>query len=314
MNIKAQNISKEVFRKYARNYDDHRFILSSIFDYEGKDTYDIVHCRGVLSHTDDKEGAFSRIAGRLKPGGYLIFGDPNKAGGFQNMLQRHIIYSLAAGKDDMVAVAERLFKEDIDRSQKFILRTRRAIIFDRWIVQKQNDASVGEVLQWFDDNGLVLYSAYPPVVFPALGDSAHHRPKFEPQTFKDMGVLTEAVWLMQNDEDRSEVPRILQPLREWARAQHSLVDYLADCHKESVIDHETVKEKIDEYLVVLGQVDLVSHLHRRMKGLLEEAKEVLDILKSRDVDKVRNFVMGAKHLFRGAIGVRHVDFVAYRPS
>ena len=53
MNAKAQAISKEVFRKYARDYDTHSFICSSIFEYASKDDkkYDIVHCRGVLSHT-----------------------------------------------------------------------------------------------------------------------------------------------------------------------------------------------------------------------------------------------------------------------
>ena len=41
----------------------------------------------MFSHTYNKEKAFNKLASFLKPGGYLIFGDPNKIGGFQNMLQ-----------------------------------------------------------------------------------------------------------------------------------------------------------------------------------------------------------------------------------
>ena len=81
--------------------------LDSIFDYAPKDDkrYDIVHCRGVLSHTAAKEAAFSKIATFVKPGGFLIFGDPNKAGGFQNMLQRYAVYRFASTPDEMVEVS-----------------------------------------------------------------------------------------------------------------------------------------------------------------------------------------------------------------
>lgn len=312
MNDNAQSISKEVFRKYTKNYSEHKFFCSSIFDYKSSEKYDVVHCRGVLSHTDDKEGAFSKIASFLKPGGYLIFGDPNKAGGFQNMLQRYILYKFATSWDDIVAIAERLFKDDIDRSQKAVNRTRRAIIFDRWVVQKQDDPSVGEVLQWFDDNNLIFYSSYPPILYPVFGDSVHHRPKFEPQTFKDIGVLTESVWLMQNESDSLEVPRILQPLLKLSKKQFSLVDYMSDCNMNSVIENTILKQKINDYLEVFNKVDLREHLAKRMRGLLKEVKELMDVVETRDIDKIRNYIAGAKHLFRGAHGLRHVDFIAYK--
>ena len=77
MNDKAQRISKEVFSKYVKNPKNHNFVLSSIFEYSPKEKkqYDIVHCRGVLSHTSEKEEAFKIISSYVKPGGYLIFGE-----------------------------------------------------------------------------------------------------------------------------------------------------------------------------------------------------------------------------------------------
>ena len=50
MNNLAQDISKELFKKYADNFDKHNFFLSSIFDFDHPEEYekfDIVHCRGV---------------------------------------------------------------------------------------------------------------------------------------------------------------------------------------------------------------------------------------------------------------------------
>ena len=42
----------------------------------------------------------------------MIFGDPNKSGGFQNMLQRFVAYNFSNNDEDMVKVSEFLFKED----------------------------------------------------------------------------------------------------------------------------------------------------------------------------------------------------------
>src|SRR3989344_510179 len=170
MNPDAHKISKEVFQKYAKNQEGHKFINSSIFDYSPNDgkQYDIVRVGGVLSHTAAKEMAFEKIAGFVKPGGFMVFGDPSKAGGFQNMLQRFAVYHFAKTPDEMAEVSEFLFKEDIDRSVKFIPRTRRAIIFDRWVIQSQDDPSVAEVMGWMQNSGLRLYSAYPSFMLPLL--------------------------------------------------------------------------------------------------------------------------------------------------
>ena len=64
--------------------------------------FDIVHCRGVLSHTGNKRKAFKKICSYVKKGGYLIFGDTNKAGGFQNMLQRYILYKFSKNDEEIV--------------------------------------------------------------------------------------------------------------------------------------------------------------------------------------------------------------------
>ena len=42
-----------------------------------------------------------------------------------------------------------------------INRTRNTIIFDRWVVQCQDDPSINEVMQMFKNNGLTFYSSHP---------------------------------------------------------------------------------------------------------------------------------------------------------
>lgn len=317
INDLAQKISKDIFRKYTNNYNEHRFILSSIFDYESPEsyeTYDIVHCRGVLSHTADKEDAFSKITKFLKPGGYLIFGDPNKSGGFQNMLQRFTIYNFASTWKEMVNISEKLFKNDIDRAQKYGNRTRRCIIFDRWVVQNQDDPTIKEVLEWFEKNNLILYSSYPSFILPFMSDSIFHVPKFTTESYKDMGTLTEALWLIYNKDDKTEIPKMLYSLKDLSLKQSTLIDYVANCNKNTIIKSDVMKTNIIKYIESLENVDLTSYLVKNVKTLLKEVNVLLKLIEDGDFEQVSKFVNQTTYLFRGAAGVRHVDFIAHKKS
>jgi len=317
MNDLAQDISKKVFQKYTDNFNDHDFILSSIFDFEQPELYekfDIVHCRGVLSHTADKKRAFDTIVKYLKPGGYLIFGDPNKVGGFQNMLQRFTIYNFAKTWEEMIAVSEKLFKHDIDRSQKYNKRTRNTIIFDRWVVQRQDDPSIKEVLEWFETNDLSFYSAYPPFLLPFFSDSVHHQPKFDINKFKDIGSLSEAIWMFYGKDDSEVIPEMLSSLKDFSLKQESLTDYVSKSDSNMKIDIELFTNKVDDYLGSLEKLELTKYISHRINELLTETKNLVRLIDDGDLDKVKNFIDNSKWLFKDAVGVRHGDFIAYKPK
>jgi hypothetical protein len=248
----------------------------------------------------------------LKPEGYIIFGDPIKAGSFQWMLQRMIIFKFANNWDEMVKVAEKLFKEDIDRSEKFTKRTRRAVIFDKFVVPKQDNPSISEVLKWFSINNIRFYSSYPPITFPVLGDSCYNKPNFKPQDFLDIGAFTEAIWMVHKDNDIQEVPKILKSFVELSEKQFFLTDYVNDFNVDTTIDIDLLMSKIDEYLLALDKLDLSSYLIKRHHEFFDEVKVLLDLLEKKDLGKIYVYLKKQKYLFRGANGLRHVDFVGYK--
>ena len=311
MNDKALVIARQVFKRYAKN-GKHRFTKSSIFDYESSTKYDIVHCRGVLSHTADKEGAFKKISGFLKPGGFLIFGDPNKAGGFQNMLQRFAVYRHANSWDDMVNVCEKLFKEDIDRSQSFVKRTRRSIIFDRWVIQNQDDPSVEEVMSWLSANGLRLYSSYPPFMPPLLGDSVHHKPKFDATQTKGIASIAETVWLLQKNGDKENVKALDDKHINYSQKLSALTSYVANLNSSSSIDVVKFNSLADATGKAFEGLSIFGPLQVRMSEFIAEAKQFVHVVNTSKPDKIKAYMDSCKHLFKGACGVRHVDFIAYK--
>ena len=219
MNPIAHNISKKVFKKYCKIKQGHKFINSSIFDVKvKKNFYDIVHCRGVLSHTSGKEIAFKKIASSLKKGGILIFGDPNKSGGFQNMLQRYAVYHFSKNDEEMVNVSEYLFKDDIDRSYAAVPRTRREIIFDRWVIQSQDDPSINEVLGWMKKSNLKLYSSYPALPSFYNVDSFYHKKKNGIEDFKNILSLSEYLWMTHNEDDDKFLGKIDRDIKPFSKS------------------------------------------------------------------------------------------------
>lgn len=316
MNDKAQKISKEVFSRYARNKDGHTFIHSSIFDYaptEHKE-YDIVHCRGVLSHTAAKEEAFRKIATFVKPGGFLIFGDPNKAGGFQNMLQRWAVYHFASTPDEMVDVSEILFKEDIDRSVQAIPRTRRAIIFDRWVIQSQDDPSVSQVVSWAQESGLRLYSCYPPVLPPLFGDSIHHRPKFDPYSMHEFFSIAELTWMLQTSSDAEVLPEVSSRLDRFSSKFAELTTYVENFNMKKKLDAKQFTALSRELVASSESLsDFLTPLRNKLSVFAREAEEFVNLVESSDIAQVRAFIETTQYLFKGACGVRHIDLIAYRP-
>lgn len=317
MNHLAQNISKEVFKKYTQNFGDHKFILSSIFDYQPAEDeqYDIVHCRGVLSHTAANEAAFQKIAKLLKSGGFLIFGDPNKAGGFQNMLQRFAVYHFAKTPDEMVKISEFLFKEDIDRSEKFVPRTRRAIIFDRWVIQSQNDPSVSEVINWVQQAGLRLYSSYPGFALPLLGDSMYHQPKFDAASALNHGVLAELVWMLKTEPDSEAFPKLMNKLHPFADAFVNLTSYVANLNKNTQLDAKRFQELSSSLAQSSGALnDFLQPFRDKLLQALKEADQFVGLVQESDLKKLRAFIEKTEVLFKDMCGLRCVDFICYKPA
>ena len=312
INIKAHEISKKIFENYAVNYSENEFINTSIYDFDSNKKFDIVHSRGVFAHTNDPELAFKKLSSFVKPGGYLIYGDGNKSGNFQNMLQRLMIFHFAQDWDNMVIVAEKLFKEDLDRSQKFANRTRRSIIFDKWVVPRLKNPSVKEVVTWFKNNDIEYYSSYPPLLPNILSDSLHHNPLFKIQDFDHLTAFTEAFWIIQNNMDKNEIPMIFEHLPELYDKQDDLVGYIDDYNIDAKIDYGIFANKIDDYTKTLNKIDITKHLKNRSIIFFDELKKLFDILSVNDLEKATDFVNNTKELFRGAQGLRHIDFIGYK--
>ena len=310
---KSSGISKEVFKLRAKNFENHRFVNSSIFDYEEKNKlYDIVHCRGVLSHTAAKEKAFKKICSFLKKGGYLIFGDPNKAGGFQNMLQRYALYNFSENDEQIVSNSEMLFKDDIDRSQNAVPRTRNEIIYDRWVIQSQDDPSFEEVNKWLIESGLKIYSSFPNLPEFLYTDSYYNNQRQDLSKTKNISILAEILWMMKTEDDFKDIKNIENDLSKLSENFAKLTSYVANCNKQTKIDTKEFFLISDNLIKEIENLGFINNLKNKLKVLVGESKQLIELVNNKKIKDLENFINNCSTLFKGPCGVRHVDFIAYK--
>ena len=139
------------------------------------------------------------------------------------------VYQFAKKWDEMIKVSEDLFSDDIDRAVKYGNRTRNCIIFDRWVVECQDDPSVEDILLWFKNNDLKFYSSQPKFSLPYGGDSQHHEPKFfvENQGEKAHSI-SELLWMTHTDEDKDVIPAMLNSVEPFAKEFSQLSSMLSN--------------------------------------------------------------------------------------
>lgn len=160
--------SIEDARAYAKSYDlDDRieFIQKSVLELDlPENSFDIVYSYGVLHHTPDPYRGFQNMVRVCKPGGVVIVSVYSKYSRALHNLRRGLINRLAG--DDVekrLAWGKRLFPLT---ARKLKLRAHDdsdAILYDQFSIPHESQHSVGEILSWFDKNGLEYIGAFGPL-------------------------------------------------------------------------------------------------------------------------------------------------------
>jgi len=135
------------------------FAQMNIFELAIKDSsFDVVISHGVLHHTFDARLAFSRIVRKVKPGGIVMVGLYNSYARIPTWLRSKVIPWLGPNVDYVV--------------RQRIRDARKADIWikDQYYNPHETWHSIGEVLDWFSENGVEYLNCYPAI----LGTDAEH--------------------------------------------------------------------------------------------------------------------------------------------
>lgn len=313
INDQALARANHIFSTFAGETAAHRFVRSSLFDYDEDVQYDIAISNAVLHCTADKERGFRHLCRFARPGGWVMLGIASKAGNAQRMLQRLAVYAFAATEEQMVEVAEALFADHITRAEAVGGRTRRAIIYDTYVNPKWDQPSVAEVLGWFRENGLDFYSAWPPVTMPWLGDSGM-RATFDHRKFPAIGALAELAWFAHDVDDAVEVPELLRSLESLAAAQDRVMTALNDFQPGQRLNANAFAHDLDEYRRAVRSCDPVAALRTKLEALLDEIERLIALVEGGDRDAVAAHIRSCRHLFQGTAGLGMNFYIGHKPD
>ena len=313
MNPVAVKKAKDLFQFYLqKKISDHKFLVSSIFKFNLKKKFDVVQTRGALAHTENPKLAFKKCASYLKKGGIIIYGDPDMIGGFQNMLQRYIIYKLSKNKNEMIYNCEFLFKSDIDRSQKYSNRTRNEIITDRWIIYKQNDPSFDNVMEWFKNENISFYSSYPPTNNFSL-DSHMKFKKQNLSQMKGVNTINELFWMRKNKDDFVVIKDFIKKIKKFIKAQKLLSKTFSDMRIDALPSILTINKILKNYTKSLSGIKTLEEREiDSTKIFLEEINRVILYVNKNDIKSLQKVIKKSKYLFKGNSGIRHVDYIGIK--
>lgn len=170
----------ETFRR-SQGLSRVRFMQMNLFRPAFKaEQFDVVLCNGVLHHTSDPYGGFKSISRLVKPGGYIVIGLYNTYG--RLLLDgRRVLFNMTGGRFKWI--------DPYIRKTKMSAGKQDAWFHDQYMHPHESKHTMGEVLNWFDENGFDFINGVPKL---RARDSFGNKEKlFEPAS---RGTMLDRAW------------------------------------------------------------------------------------------------------------------------
>jgi carbamoyltransferase len=153
-----------------------RFVQMNLFRPPfAKESFEVVLCNGVLHHTADPYGGFQQLVPLVKPGGHIVIGLYNRYGRLATDARR-VVFRMTGNRlrfVDPILRGQGLSKQNVSDSKQ------RAWFADQYCHPHESKHTFGQILRWFDDNGLQFIRGVPSLT--SRGTPLSTDNLFEPQ-------------------------------------------------------------------------------------------------------------------------------------
>lgn len=316
-NDKSIKRHKELIQKFAIPQKKIKFFNCSIYDFKNQkdNKFDICISLGVLPHVADPKMAFGKLTKLLKKGGFCIIGVLNTLGNLHINLQRYSLYRLTDKTHKSIPyLAEFLFKDYIDRMEKYGGRFRASIISDTYINPKVSSVRTSEILDWFRKNNIVFYSSWPPIVPEYFADSSS-RKYIDFSNMKNQHFLSrfETKWAMSTEDD---IKKLDNDNKIFSKFDSELDKF---CNK--IKDVSPTITSIDKTLPILEKLSIHSNKinddwNLNLKILISEIQNFIKLIESEkpDLIKIKARINKNKILFSKNAGIPTTFYAGYKKS
>ena len=121
--------------------------------------------------------------------------------------------------------------------------------------------------------------------------------------------------MLKTEADSEAFPKFMEKLNSFGDAFRGLTSYTANLNKNTKLDVNRFQE-LSHVLAKSSNTldDFLKPLRKKLLKALKEADRFVVLVQKSDLKKVRAFVEKTEVLFKDMVGLRHVDFIAYKPK
>ena len=89
---------------------------------------------------------------------------------------------------------------------------------------------------------------------------------------------------------------------------------MANCNIKTKIENKKFSQRALRLSSEINNLNNFKLFNNKAKIFLNEAKKFIYLVQNKNIFSVKKFIKNSKYLFKAACGVRHVDFIAYKPK
>ena len=118
--------------------------------------------------------------------------------------------------------------------------------------------------------------------------------------------------MIKNTEDDDDYVEYLKSINKIYLKQKKLSNYISSVSPDTKINLKSSINMVSDYKKSLKELELGKPIISKLELFLQEVNGLLVVLKSKNLDKVDKYLKKTKVLFKGYVGVRHIDYVGYK--
>lgn len=311
---------KQLIKKFGLDETRITFYNQSIYDFENPKNieYDLTISSGVIPHVPDPKLFFKRQVQFLKKGGFTIVSCLNSAGNFQMNLQRYALFKLARlTKKPIEQLAPYIFKEYIDRAEKYGGRLRKSIISDNYVNPKVSSLSSVDVLKLFKENKITFYSSWPPLFPDFIADSTS-RKYIDYTKLRNLSFISksESQWMISSHDDMEKIHQQNTLYFSFDKELRSLCNIVHDVNTTNVesIDQQDLLAKTENLSASITVINDNEQWKKRFTLFIDEINDFIKLINSneRNLIRIQKHVSSYNILFKGNAGIATTSYMGYK--
>ena len=95
---------------------------------------------------------------------------------------------------------------------------------------------------------------------------------------------------------------------------NALSSYMANCNNKTRIETGKFFDFSDGLINSLNNANSTTKLKDKVINFINESKDFIKLVNDGNFEDLKNFLENRKYLFKGPVGIRHVDFIAYKEN